>query len=51
MPKGFVPSKRSIETEMHTTEGSTQKKMKLETNVSQGYSAVAQRIMVNQKYQ
>lgn len=46
---GFVASKRKVETELHemdAQQGSTPKKKKVESNATQAYSAVAQRIMV-----
>lgn len=50
-PKGFVAAKRAMEADTDDQQGSTHKKIKSETNFTQGYSAVAQRIMVNPKQQ
>lgn len=49
-PKGFVAAKRAMEADVHEADdqqGSTHKKIKSDPNFTQGYSAVAQRIMVN----
>eukprot|EP00731_Ephydatia_muelleri_P018469 Em0011g509a len=52
-PKGFVAAKRAMEADVHEADdqqGSTHKKIKSDPNFTQGYSAVAQRIMASMGY-